>query len=224
MIKKKLSKKILTILLITSGIILLKFLLTFATNELIISNYDKGKYNTGLVKTLYLFNLSEPYVAYYNHGNLLYQSGKYQDAIKKYEKSLEKKPSSKRVCEVRINLALAITATIDETNQEDTLTKLKQARETLYENNCAHEQDDNGDSQDAEELERELKELEQETNGEENNDSDEEPEENEDNNKQEQNQTVEEQLKEIQKESISGRQEEMDFYNTDTSYYDGKSW
>lgn len=224
MTKKKILKKVLLVLLISTSLILLKFLITFTTNELIISNYDKGKYDTGLVNTLYFLNLSEPYIAYYNHGNLLYQNGDYQDAINKYEKALEKKPSANKVCSIRINLALAITATIDETDKEEALKKLKQARETLYEDNCAHEQDDNGDSQEAEELEQELKDLEKEANGEEDNSDDKESNDSKDDNNQEENQTIEEQLKEIQKNSSSSRQEDIDYYNSDISYYDGKSW
>lgn len=113
--------------------------------------------NKTLVKALYLFNFNQPYIAYYNDGNILYKTEKYDQAIKKYQKALTKNPPQKRVCDIRINLSLAIIKKIDYTNYETAFNELEEAKNNLYNNNCASATDSSGNSQDAEKLEEEIK-------------------------------------------------------------------
>jgi len=219
-------KKILNIILIILCIIAVKLLFTSITNEIIRVNYNNEKYNDSLVKSLYFINYPESYIAYYNHGNILYMLGNYEEAISKYETSLEKNPPPKRICDIRVNLSLSITATIDLNDKEEALTKLKNARTLLYEDNCAHEKDNNGDSKNAEELEQELKKIEEELH---NNTDDKNEDEKDDDYKDEEDdvqkeQTIEEKLKEIQKDATTSRHQKTESDENRVSYYDGKSW
>ena len=62
------------VLLFITCILFLKFFSTFFINQIIIKDYYQQKYDTSLVESLYIANISEPYINYYNHGNLLYQT------------------------------------------------------------------------------------------------------------------------------------------------------
>lgn len=223
---KKLLIVIIAIIAIFS-ITLLKFALTYVSNELIISDYNKNKYDNNLIYTLYFLNVSEPYIVYYNHGNLLYRLEKYDDAIDKYETALTKSPEKDRVCDIRINLSLSYIKTIDENDRSSALNILSKAKDILYEDDCASIEDDRGESKQAEKLEEEIKKLEaelkegEEENGNSNN--------NNNNNEEEkpvEEKSVEEQLKEIQRQSHQSRQEEMEYNNAleNYSYYSGQYW
>ena len=96
-------RKIITFVYVFILIVFLKFVITFITNEMFISKYNKGIYEKNLVKSLFVLNFSERYIAYYNYGNLLYQIGYYEDAINEYKKALEFEIPKERVCDVRIN-------------------------------------------------------------------------------------------------------------------------
>ena len=148
-------------------VILLKLVFSFVINEVFISKYNSGNYDEGLVKKLFIMNFSEQYIAYYNYGNLLYKINDYDKAILEYNKALEKNPSEDRVCAIRINLALAMVKDIDlNLTAEEQVNLLKEAREVLYIDNCASEEDESGKSEEAEYLEEEIKELEKEKSGE----------------------------------------------------------
>lgn len=150
-------KNFLKILLSLLILILVKLTFSFTVNEIIIANYDNSKYNDNLINTLYFINFPESYIAYYNHGNILYKTENYEEAISKFETALEKNPSQNRVCDIRVNLSLSITATINSNNPQESLSKLKKARMILYEDNCANEFDNNGKDEKAEKLEEEIK-------------------------------------------------------------------
>jgi len=149
-------KKIIKLIIAIGILLFFKVLLSFTINEISISNYRKENYDTSLLQILYFLNINEPYIAYYNHGNILYQQEKYEDAIEKYTMALEKNPPKKRVCNIQINLVLAHVKTIDFQKKETALKQLKNARQILYNHHCADPNDLSGDSKESEELEEEL--------------------------------------------------------------------
>ena len=218
-------KKTFRIILIIFIVILFKLIFSYSLNSFIISNYDKEVYNNKLIKFLYIGNFPESYIAYYNEGNILYKQEKYQKALDKYQKALRKWPSKKRVCDIRVNISLSMLKLID-TNQENEkiLNELKAARENLYENGCANEDDDSGKSYWAEELEEEIRKLEeqyQQNNGGSGDDSNNEPQnEPEDDDYSD----LEEEYRERERKSNESRQEDLDDYQSDYHYYDGDKW
>lgn len=220
-------KKIIKLIIAIGILLFFKVLLSFTINEISISNYRKENYDTSLLQILYFLNINEPYIAYYNHGNILYQQEKYEDAIEKYTMALEKNPPKKRVCNIQINLVLAHVKTIDFQKKETALKQLKNARQILYNHHCADPNDLSGDSKESEELEEELKKIEKEMGGEEedpNGGSGNKKEENETpENKKEKE--AEEKLKEQRKEANGSRQETIEQYKNETEYgYFGKRW
>ena len=215
-------KKTLKIVFIILFIILIKFTFTISLNKIIILNYNKNIYNTNIIKLLYIFNWPQSYIVYYNEGNLLYKEGKYSLAITKYKKAISKKPPQNRICDVRINLSLSMIKQIKkDSSYKKVYQQLEEAKKNLYHNDCAHENNDNGYSKQAENLEKEIKELQAQLNNNDNNsDSKSETETNENNS------NVEEQLKEIEKKSGYNRQKDLTNYENieDYSYYSGKKW
>ena len=92
-------RKLLKILVIILLIFLTRIFLSFIINEIIIYNYNHNKYNKYLIKSLYILNINEPYIAYYNHGNILFKRKDYKNAITKYEKALKSNPNRNRICD-----------------------------------------------------------------------------------------------------------------------------
>lgn len=213
------------VLLFITCILFLKFFSTFFINQIIIKDYSQQKYDTNLVESLYIANISEPYISYYNHGNLLYQTKEYQKAIDKYKIALKKNPPKEKVCDIEINLSITIIATIDVNNTEDALSKLKEARNVLYENNCANKNDNNGNSEKAENLKEEIKKLEEQLKSNTNkNDPKEEEENKKPDEKEEKN--IEEELKENRQKANQNRQDQLQYFENSIngSYYYGKTW
>ena len=131
-------------------------------NENLISKYNKQVYSTSTAP-LFVFNFFEPYIAHYNAGNIYYKNGEYSNAIKEYQKALEKKSPKFKECRIRINLALSMIGQIGEDydapeNIEATIDQLKEARSVLLNNGCATE-DGDGHSGTAEKLKEEIDEL-----------------------------------------------------------------
>ena len=140
----------------------MKQLFTHMYNENLISKYNKQVYHTSTAP-LFVFNFFEPYIAHYNAGNVCYQNKDYSDAIKEYEKALEKEPPKFKECCIRVNLALSMIGLIGEDydapeNIESTIEQLKEARAVLLDNGCATE-DGDGHSDTAEKLKEEIDEL-----------------------------------------------------------------
>ena len=220
-------KKIIKILLGVLIVILIKLVGTFIINGIIIFNYNNHIYNSLLVKSLYFLNVSEPYIAYYNEGNIMYQKKDYDGAIKKYKEVISKKPPQKRICDVRINLSLALIRNIS--NYKDynsAYNTLEEARYNLYKDDCASATDDSGNSKEAEELEEIIKELENELNNGSSTIDNTNNNEEEGNDEKEEDSDIEEELKEQGKESNASRQEELDLYNNINSdyNYNDKNW
>lgn len=202
------------------------FTFRVVTNEIIISLYEKDIYSNELIKSLYLLNFNEPYIVYYNNGNLNFKQKEYDTAIKNYKISLEKNPPKSRVCDIRINLSLATLYNIKATDKDTILAELKKAREYLYENGCANEQDNNGSSEEAEELEEEIKELEKEVSQGSGGNSNSNQQSNENNKPQDNYENIEEQIKEKQNQNNASRSEDLDRSSNmgNYEYYKGKKW
>ena len=223
-------RKAIKIILVIAIVILVKLVFSFKVNKIIIKNYKNNKYNYKLVKSLYFINYPESYIAYYNHGNILYRKEQYDEAVEKFKKAIEKKPPEKRICDVRVNLSLAMVKSIREDMKDDDIVNtLVKARDNLYENECAHPNDDNGKSKDAEKLEEEInKLLQQQQQQQQQND----PDDNQDdqnNNQDDQDdeyQDIEDQIRENQRNAQSARQDEENRISNygNYEYHRGKKW
>lgn len=219
-------RKVLTFIYLFILIVFLKLVITFVINEMYISKYNKGNYDKNLVKSLFVLNFSERYIAYYNYGNLLYQIGYYEDAINEYNKALKLKVPEDRVCDVRINLSLSMTNMInDNMSSEEQIKLLEEAQEVLYEDDCAQPNGGGGSSSDAEELDEKLEEKQdelEEGQGEEdeNNKGDKTDEEKEEDKKKH------DELEDRNDSANESRQEELDEMEDydDYEYYNGKKW
>jgi len=161
--KKKNIKIYIIIVLILLFYLAFKFLSLSIINGMYYNYYDNGDYKKAgaFSKPLLVMNFFEPYIVHYNYGNALYYQEEYIKAQSQFEKSLDKNPPQKRVCDVRINLAITIEKQGDlivENDRETALKFYKEARLILYEDDCAHENDNSGSSEVAEETEERIKE------------------------------------------------------------------
>ena len=219
-------KKALKITLIIVLAILLKFIYTFVANEIIISNFNKKIYNNLLIKSLYILNFPQSYIVYYNDGNLLYNQGKFDKAIDKYKSSISKNPPQDRICDIRVNLSLAMIKNINSIDAKEVYNILEEAKNNLYNDNCASKTDDSGRSKEAEQLEEEIKKLQEqiETTTDSNSKDNDDNNDNDEDDKEEKE--LEEQLKKIESNAKNGRKEdlELDENLSDYSYYSGKRW
>lgn len=136
-------------------------LINHINNEHFISDYEDSIYEKN---NFTMFGFFEPYICHYNQGNVAYQNGNYEAAIEEYEKALKSGISQKRDCLCRINIALSMVAPIDiddinDQNIDETINQLKEAKQVLTENGCAHENDSDGHNEDAQQLKEDIDEL-----------------------------------------------------------------
>lgn len=214
-------KKVLKLLLVVFILFLIRLVGSFTINEIIISNYNNGIYNSFLIRSLYIFNFNQPYIAYYNEGNILYKTEMYNDAIERYYLALEKRPPKKRVCDIKINLALAKIKTIDTLNTNTAYLQLEEIQNILQDDWCQ------SNSQETRYLEEGIEKLqEQLNNGDDSSSSDN----NQDGDDQDdqKNKDIEDQLKDIQKEANANRHDDMNQIDNWQSPlkpgYNGKKW
>lgn len=227
------KKKIIVATYILLILLSAKLLYNTIVNNSIISQYSKGKYSERPAKMLTYFNFPQSYIAYYNYGNILYQNGKYKEAIEEYKKALEKKSPKEKECKIRINYALAIckTVQVDENNQESIANAIKtyeSAIEILTQKGCANKKDNNGHSPDAQKLKNDiqkeidrLKKLQQ--NDSNSGDSQEEKEEKD----KDKSDSVEEKMQEIKEESKKEQRKDEGELEKFTKKYtdkDNKNW
>lgn len=212
---KRLLKGILVFILI----VFIKLLFSYIINEIIIYNYNRNIYNDKLIKSLYILNFYQPYIAYYNEGNIYYMNNKYDLAINKYNDAINKNPPKKKVCDIRINMSLAMIKNINSKDSTIIYNNLEEAKKNLYIDNCANE-DGSGSSNEAEDLKNEIKRMQDELNNK-SDDSNDDP--TDDNNT---DSDLEDKLKDISRQSSSSRQADLSTYeNLDNySYYSGKKW
>lgn len=224
-------KKVLIFLYVFVLIVFAELLITFVINEVYIYKYEKGNYDKGLVKSLFVLNYNERYIPYYNYGNYLYKTGDYKNAALEYEKALEKNVPDKRVCMVRINLSLSLMGTVsDDMTDDEKIEIYEKAKNVLYEDNCAEEgQGQGGSSEESEELEDEIQEKEDEieegkSSGEKDDDGNSDPEKEKEEKEKEEEKSKE--LEDRNKDANKNRQEGLDDYRDldDREYYYGKKW
>ena len=226
-------KKIVTVLWGLLLCCLLCLVTNFVANEVFVKNYEAGNYKENRLSAL---GFTEPYISYYNEGNLYYQKGNYEDAIKAYQTALSHHPTKQRECSIRINLALSMIAPIDSSQLSDqeleqTIATLENAKKILCEHDCATE-DGKGHSKEAQtlkdDIDRFLKELKDKQNSD-SKDSDKSGDEEKDTEKEEpieNKDTVEEQLKELQNQSNTERSQSLSQseHLNDFDFYDGQNW
>ncbi len=156
------KKKIIIAAFTLVGLILSKFAFTFVYNEWVISKYEEKDYSENF-SLLEMLNITEPYIVFYNNGNVQYQLKNYEEAIRYYEEALEKDPPEGKECPVRINLALAKLGLLgndcfSRENIDDTIELLEECLEILSEEECATDDGDGHDNR-AQRLYDEIKEL-----------------------------------------------------------------
>ncbi len=227
------KRKVLIAVYIILILITLKLVYSNVVNSILISKYNKGEYSEEQAKALTILNFPQSYVAYYNYGDILYQKGEYEEAIKQYEKALKGNPPEDRECSIRINYALAVceTVKVNEKDQES----IKSAIETyenainiLTEKGCANKNDNNGHSQKAEKLKRdiqnEIDRLKKLLKDDGNTGQEEQPEEN--NKSEEEVESIEEKIQNIKEEAIKDQREtENRFNHSDRDYnMEDKNW
>lgn len=235
------KKRILIGIYIVMLLVCFELVFNYVYNAIIIYRYNQTDYSVSTAP-LTVFNWNEPYVAYYNQGNIYYQKESYLDAIDAYERALAKNPPEEKECAIRINMALAMLATMGDLYQkpeyvEDCLVVLYGAREVLLENGCATETGD-GHSEKAEQLRVEIEAMIQELEQQQSESEPEEGKESEDEKKTDSTEekteedTFEEDVKkaiqEKQSKANQERQEGLQYYEDFDSDYnfdsDGKIW
>lgn len=231
------KKKILIGIYIIMLLFCCKLAFNYIYNGIVTYNYHQYNYSVN-VKPLLVFNWSEPYIAYYNQGNIYYRNSRFEDAITSYEEALELRPPKERECSIRINLALAMLYTMDEDyaapkHVDTSLEILKGAREVLLAEGCATENGD-GHNETAEQLKEEIEamieQLEQqpETDSQENEETKEEEKQEEVEEEDSFEEDVKKKLQEQQSKANQERKESIDYYeDIDRDYNfdsDGQIW
>jgi len=212
-------KKKTLIIYIILILIAIKLPATFLINESFISDYNKGVYNEKKIQKLFFLNIIESYIPHYNYGNVLYHNNNFDKAITEYKKALKKFPPEDKECSIRINLALAMLAKIDENDSKDNIIKsLQEAKEELCDNTCENEKTQN--------LKNEINNMINTLN--QSNEEEQEQNDNkvEENNEEQNKDEIQKQLEEIQKAAQQSRNEDLEYINStaEQDYYTGKRW
>ncbi len=227
------KRKVIIAIYIIIIIITLKLIYNFTLNTILLSKYNNGNYDEGLAKTLTYVNFPQGYISYYNYGNVLYNNGNYEDAIIQYKNALSANPPKYKECSIRINLALAMCKVVkcDESDQKsikEAIEQYEQAIDVLTEDGCANKEDNNGHSQEAEELKKDIqKEIDRLKklldNNNESGDSDEDEENDQSN---EDPDDIENIIQDIKQNATKDQRETEDFYESyGKGYkYDEKNW
>lgn len=131
----------------------------YGYNAYMIYRYNQHDY-TMTSKPMEMFNWTEPYVAYYNQGNIYFQNEDYLKAMQYYEKALEENPPEDKECAIRINAALTILYSIESFYDEPeyidySISMLQDAKDVLLEKECATDAGD-GHSEAAQKLKDEI--------------------------------------------------------------------
>ncbi len=206
-------------------------LVNYRANESMILKYENGEYTENKLSVL---GFTEPYISHYNRGNVFYQKGNYEGAIEEYKKALQLNPTHDRECKIRINLVLSMVAQIHadeitESNVDEVLETLDEARNVLYEHGCAASHE-TGHNEDAQTLKKDIDQFEEELNNRivsgVNRDEPKDTNEGEKKEAIENEQEKREELKEIQRQGTEERNTELPQrkYLNNFEYYDGAVW
>ncbi|MCR4791427.1 MAG: tetratricopeptide repeat protein [Lachnospiraceae bacterium] len=167
------------IMILLAGVLTLLCALYFITgwgvNAYFVKEAQKGRYHSELEIWLTHFKFPNEYVIWYNIGNYYYENGDYEEAEEAYKKALECEIPYEKECPVRVNLALSMMAQLDDDEWEaffacngpfelNALSRkvektLLDARDVLIEDGCAHENDEDGHDEQAQQLKDEIDEL-----------------------------------------------------------------
>ena len=220
-------KKIVIIILAIISLFLFHLSIRYVLNEAYISKSNKGYYNSSLVDKLFILNFPESYIAYYNKGNNLYKSEKYDEAIEEYEEAL-KTVTKKRECKVRNNLSLSHIKLLN-SSKESIIEDIEYIQGILLVNGCASTDLVSGKDSNSQEIYNELEELKNQNNQNGGQGKEGKPKENEKGNEEDpKEKELEEELKKQQKRTQSERnQKERDrnnINNYDSSNFTGKNY
>lgn len=155
-------KTIIIVAYVVLGLLLFKFAFTYGYNEWVISKYEEEDYSENFA-LLEVMNVSEPYIVYYNNGNVMYQRMDYEAALDYYKQALEHNPPEGKECAIRINMALTMLKFLPEdyANPEkidDSIKLLEDCLDVLSEDDCANEYG-NGHNNRAQRLYDEIKDI-----------------------------------------------------------------
>ncbi len=113
------------------------------------NNYSSAKTYTDIQN---LANIIEPYIIYFDRGNILYMGGDYSSAENEYRSALLENPPKSILCKVYVNLSLSVEKQgddeFDDKKYDNALVLYNSAEAILYENNCAAK-NDNEESKDS---------------------------------------------------------------------------
>lgn len=151
------------------------FVIGWTANAYYVSEAKKGIYHPEMEEFFTRFPFPDEWVIWYNLGNCYYDAGDYEEAESAYLRSIDCGIPYEKECPVKVNLALSMMAQISEddwdafydcTGTDDlsagarTVEKvLKDAREVLIADGCAHENDSDGHDKEAQTLKEEIDEL-----------------------------------------------------------------
>lgn len=231
------KKKVVITLYIIAIIIMLKLIYNITINNILINKYNNGIYSEGEAKALKILNFQQKYIAYYNHGNILYQCAQYEDAIKQYKKALEGNIPKYKQCDIRINYALAICKTVkidqnDKKSIKNAIKTYESAIEILTKKGCANKKDSNGHNKNAQKLKQDiedeinrLKNLQQNSSEkQQDNDNDEDNQQKQKDNKTKQEiETIETKIQNIKQDATKKQREVESTYKSYNRDYDMKS-
>jgi tetratricopeptide (TPR) repeat protein len=134
----------------------------YIINGAFLLNYSHGNYSPRSQEFLQKVNIPEGYLPYYNAGNAYYMLEDYDSAIDCYKSALESKPTEKKECDIRVNLALAMLHKVDldniktEKQKANAIRTLQSARNVLCEKGCADPYGTEGHDPEAEQLKQDI--------------------------------------------------------------------
>lgn len=139
-----------------------KLAFNYIYNEYIITKYNNDDYHISM-QPIFSCNWVQSYLPHYNAGNVYYQNGDYELAIKEYEQALDRDTGKNHFCDIRVNIALAMIGTLpeeygNEENVEKTIKVLTEARNILIQDGCAKENGD-GHDEEATKLKKEIDDI-----------------------------------------------------------------
>ena len=136
-------KTIIITVYVILGLLLFKFAFTYGYNEWVISKYEEEDYSENFA-LLEVMNVNEPYIVYYNNGNVMYQRMDYEAAVDYYVQALEHNPPEGKECAIRINLALTKLEFLGDDfmmpqNIDKSIELLEECLDILSEYDCAND-------------------------------------------------------------------------------------